>query len=145
MKSLKTLQERFDEKWKLDPETGCHIWTASKNFGGYGLFWDGTRLRPAHAVSYELHIGSIPPGHQVGHADLICPKSCVNEEHIVAATKRDLLAKAVTAGRYGHLLDSCRRGHERSAANTYTNSYSGARQCRVCARITLQSLRAERR
>jgi len=41
-------------------ENGCWIWTASQNRTGYGHFRDGSRIRYAHRVSYEHHVGPIP-------------------------------------------------------------------------------------
>jgi len=55
------VRERFNEKWELDAETGCWLWTAGRR-NGYGSFYDGHRSLNAHRVAWELYRGPIPEG-----------------------------------------------------------------------------------
>lgn len=70
-------RERFDEKWELDPETGCWIWTAGTTSDGYGSFGlaDGRSVR-APVAAWMIYRGPIPPSPWVLHD---CGrKLCVN-------------------------------------------------------------------
>lgn len=68
----------------------CWVWTgalSSKGTGhGYGTLWADGRLRKAHRLSYELHVGPIPVGHVIDHK---CRDTrCVNPDHLQAVTAR---------------------------------------------------------
>lgn len=72
---------------RIDPETGCWIWTGCRDRKGYGRFTlkraDGTRLfTRAHRVSYELFVAEIQPDEQVDHECEV--RSCFNPEHLKA-------------------------------------------------------------
>ena len=79
---LRSLQERFDEKWKLDPLTGCWMWTAYCQADGYGTIsaYGGSQL--AHRVSYALRNGTgcLPPTVCVRHS--CANNGCVNPDHL---------------------------------------------------------------
>lgn len=86
----KTPLERFAEKCRFDPATGCVLWTGATTAGRgnstrYGSFWfEGARWF-AHRWS-AIHIHRIALGsHQAGHC---CPHGvnslCV--EHVTAQT-----------------------------------------------------------
>lgn len=70
----KTVLERFAEKCRFDPRTGCVLWiggtTAGRgNSARYGVFWDGKRWA-AHRWS-AIHIHGLTLGEkQAGHT---CP------------------------------------------------------------------------
>lgn len=90
---MKTLKERFDEKWIPVPESGCWLWTATCYPSGYGVIGvgsrtDGSRTNvAAHRLSYELHVGDIPQDICVLHK---CDTpQCVNPNHLFLGTKQD--------------------------------------------------------
>lgn len=122
-------------------DNGCWEWTSHLNPGGYGSFYlDGRRIG-AHRASYQLHIGSIPAGHDIDHEchnrDSTCPggrgcphRRCVNPEHLTPATRSQNLTNGQGGGVFKHLT-KCKSGHRFDADNTYLDA-RGWRGCRTC-------------
>jgi hypothetical protein len=91
------LRERFDEKYILEPDTGCWLWTRSTSASGYGRISVNGKPRKAHRASYEIHIGPIPDGLCVLHR---CDTpACVNPEHLFLGTQQDNMADMNRKGR----------------------------------------------
>lgn len=81
--------ERLLRGRRIDPETGCWIWTGCRDRKGYGRFTlrrpDGSRLfTRVHRVSYELFVAEIQPEEQVDHECEVRP--CFNPEHLTACS-----------------------------------------------------------
>lgn len=99
--SVKTIN-RFLEKVTKCGSNGCWEWKATKNDGGYGLFWFGGWMQKAHRVSYILHRGTIPSNLHVLHR---CDnRSCVNPDHLFLGTNSDNVADKVLKGRQARLV-----------------------------------------
>jgi hypothetical protein len=135
---MRTLKERFDEKWIPVPECGCWLWTATATGNPssgvkYGYISVGGRSRSpqrAHRVSYELYNGEIPEGLIVRHK---CDNPlCVNPDHLELGTHADNSRDMVKRGR-SNKKAYCKRGHELNEENAYTNS-RGHKYCKVCKR-----------
>lgn len=96
---MKTLQERFDEKWKLDPVTGCWLWTAYINHSGFGYIRAWGRLAGAHRVSYWLHRGesSLLDNSEVMHS--CATLHCVNPEHLFIGARHHMEECRAKSGR----------------------------------------------
>ncbi len=119
---------RFDAKWRVDPATGCHVWTATTVSSGYGSFYVQRHGRQilAHRFAYERGNGSIPHGLHIDH--LCRNKSCVNPAHLEAVTRQEN-HRRIGWEAHAH----CKRGHEMTTENVYVRP-SGMRRCRECAR-----------
>lgn len=95
------LEKRLKDRIFIDSskEDGCWIWTGSKNKKGYGHIEVGIKLKSAHRIMYELHVGVIPLNHDIHHK---CNNpSCVRPTHLEAVTK----ARHVQLGKHTKLTD----------------------------------------
>lgn len=94
-KNFRPALERFAEKCRFDPLTGCILWTGGTSAGRgntarYGRFWDTGTMWFAHRWSgvhiHGLHLGE----HQAGHT---CPHGpntlCV--QHVAPQTQLENL------------------------------------------------------
>ena len=89
-----------DRFWRhVQKGDGCWEWTGTRNWAGYGIFWngDGQQVR-AHRVSWELANGPMP--------DLalnVCHKCdnppCVRPDHLYLGDQKANIGDAVTRGR----------------------------------------------
>lgn len=133
------LPQRVAEKFKLDPVTGCWVWTASlcKGYGQVG--WEG-RVWKSHRLAYTLLVGPIPAGLVLDHFECDNPP-CGNPEHLRPSLHE--VNSARVPGR--RTTDRCIRGHEWTPENTLISGTSMAgkprRHCRACMRIREENAR----
>lgn len=93
-----TLLERLLYTSRVDPATGCRIWTGD-TCKGYGRFTFRTKFKLAHRASYEVHKGPIPKGMLVCHA---CDTpACIEPEHLFLGTHKDNMRDMALKGRTG--------------------------------------------
>lgn len=141
----KSPSERFVEKYIPEPNSGCWLWSAAVSSHGYGVFYDGERLRPAHRMSYELFVGPIPDALQIDH--LCRVRSCVNPAHLEPVTQQENFrrgeGKFITAKVNG-AKTHCPKGHPYSGDNLYMEP-SGGRGCRACRRESARRFIARKR
>lgn len=127
---------------RLDPNTGCILWTGGVNGGGYGRFNFGTdRGRLAHRVLWERANGPVPEGLNLDH--LCRNKLCVNVDHLEPVTQRVNVLRGVGISSANARKTHCKRGHELFGANLFMNS-NGTRQCRSC-KTAREQVRAKAR
>lgn len=90
------LEDRFNDKFVVHPETGCWLWHGGTTGLGYGVIGLGHRHEgtdKAHRVSYRLHKGEIPDGMAVMHA---CDTpACVNPAHLSLGSLSDNMKDCV--------------------------------------------------
>jgi hypothetical protein len=101
--------KRFWEKVKVDPATGCWIWTAAVRTwkkepwdGGFGAFRMDGKTHRAHKIAYRILFGCFPPrGKVLLHG---CDnRRCVNVlEHIQPGTQLQNVADMLSKGRSIH-------------------------------------------
>ena len=82
---------RLQAKYTVDRTTGCWMWTASRDNGGYSKVQFEGHLLPAHRVSYTLFVGEIPEGLEIDH--LCRNRRCVNPSHLEPVTRSENLIR----------------------------------------------------
>jgi hypothetical protein len=117
----------------------CWIWTGStsgrnyKNGNGYGIFWDGKKLRKATHVAWELKYAvKFPKGkHACHHCD---NPRCVRGSHIYVGDNFTNQQDRIRRGRHNFAsLTHCKNGHPLTEENVY--HYGKRRRCRICLRL----------
>lgn len=130
--SKRTLQERFDDMYCPEPNSGCWLWTASVRHRYGSIRTSSTKCSSAHRVSWELHHGPIPEGICVLHR---CDTpTCVNPDHLFLGTQLDNIKDRDQKGRNkkGWWFETCSKGHSFADGNTEVRA-DGSRRCKICA------------
>lgn len=109
-------------------QSGCWLWSLTKDRDGYGYGCFQQRKRRAHRLSYEAFVGPVPEGL---HLDHLCrERSCVNPAHLESVT----CGENIRRGNVGSKQRThCKRGHS-FAENGY-RAKSGQKLCRLCVRL----------
>ena len=85
----KKIKDRFLKKVdQSEAHTKCHIWLASKNKTGHGMFSVMGKTIPASRYSFMMYKGEVE-NHEVVTQTCFNP-SCVNPEHLELSDKRRL-------------------------------------------------------
>ena len=85
----KKIKDRFLKKVdQSEAHTKCHIWLASKNKTGHGMFSVMGKTIPASRYSFMMYKGEVAD-HEVVTQTCFNP-SCVNPEHLELSDKRRL-------------------------------------------------------
>ena len=83
-----TFKQRLFAKIKIDPTDphACWVWVGATTWDGYGRVSRDGRLIYAHRATYELYVGSIPPGMFLDH--LCHTRNCVRPDHLRIVTHK---------------------------------------------------------
>jgi len=85
----KKIKERFLKKVdRSEKHTECHIWLASKNKTGHGMFSVMGRTMPASRYAFMMFRGEVS-NHEVITQTCFNP-SCVNPDHLELSSKRKI-------------------------------------------------------
>ena len=85
----KKIIDRFLKKVdRSEKHTECHIWLASKNKTGHGMFSVLGRTIPASRYAFMMYRGEVS-NHEVVTQTCFNP-SCVNPEHLELSNKRKI-------------------------------------------------------
>ncbi len=126
----------FHAKVGRDPSTGCHPWTAARQFHPFypddltqaqGRFGFNGRTVTAYRFAMFLELGFQDPGPTVDH--LCHNRICVNPQHLRCVPQVEN-----NRTRRPTLSDYCKNGHIRTLDNTRITP-NGRRSCRDCERI----------
>lgn len=94
-----TIIKRF---WpKVKKTDGCWTWTGAKLTAGYGYIGKGSprcAMALTHRVSWIIHFGPIPDGHDVLHECDNPP--CIRPDHLFTGTHLDNMWDKIRKGRH---------------------------------------------
>lgn len=119
--------ERFARKITPPNESGCVLWQAATNRGGYGIFRGHGRAVLAHRFAWEQANGPVPDGLQLDH--LCRVRHCVNPDHLEVVTLLENYRRG-NSGKHQAAKTHCPHGHAYDETNTYR--LNGHRHCRSC-------------
>lgn len=125
------LKERLMAKIRVDPETGCWLWTGAQNGRGYGYIGFKGGLHLTHRLMFELARGcSIPPKYETDH--LCRSRACANPAHLECVTASENNRRGARSLRH---RTHCGRGHEFTPGNRKVRANRGTFECRACANL----------
>lgn len=131
----------WQERYEVDPDSGCWLWTGFVDKTGYGTRSPGAGVpgsRLAHRQFYELLVGPIPPGLVIDH--LCRVRHCVNPEHLEPVTQRENLLRGIGLSATKTGIVACPNGHPYENDSYYVDR-GGSRRCRECARANKERYR----
>jgi len=92
-------KQRFFAKVKHD-DSGCHLWTASTFYHGYGKFRLKDKIMLPHRVAFAIYYEQDPGESLVMHS---CDNPiCVNPEHLSLGSNQDNMDDMVRKKRHPH-------------------------------------------
>lgn len=115
--------ERLVGKYRVDAD-GCWRWTGAISTNGYGRIQVDGECGYAHRVSYEAHVGPIPPDMTIDH--LCFEKTCIRPDHLQPVSNTENIR------RYAQTITHCPQGHPYSTVNTYLYWDKQGRPHRIC-------------
>lgn len=135
----KTLTRIF-AKIRVDPATGCWLWTAALNTYGYGQIWYQGADALTHRVLYAWLVEPLPRGHgrdipQIDH--IVCNRTmCCNPAHLVVVTLQANVLRSNSVSGVSARKTHCKRGHLLPDFNRLPcgkQVFRRGRRCLVCA------------
>lgn len=132
------LPQRFWNKVKVNPETGCWEWTACKFNTGYGYYWLDGGGTSGHRAAYEAFRGVIPEGL---HLDHLCRvRNCVNPAHLEAVTPTVNILRGTGITAHNAKKDRCP-----TCDGEFTQYKENKRYCAHCRKEAIKNWRTRNR
>lgn len=137
---------RLFSKIRVDKVTGCWLWTASVNSGGYGATSVRTIAGPIHRLMYAWLVEPIPKGigkdiPQLDHA--VCDtRRCVNPAHLKLVSARENNLRGVGMGARWSKRTHCSKGHPLGEAVAQYGETR--RRCKTCQKRDARQLALHR-
>jgi len=122
-------------------DSGCWIWTGSRNPGGYGQTRDGARMTRVHQIAFVAAKGPVPDGLEIDH--LCRVPACCNPDHLEAVTHAENIRRGSQDRKRPEPRTHCARGHELTDENCVRRK--DGRQCRTCHNANRRMHDARRR
>jgi hypothetical protein len=126
-----TLLQSFWAKVRVDDESGCWVWTGTRDGCGYGRIFHRASNRinaMAHRVAFEIFCGPITEE----TLDHLCRnRACVNPSHLEPVSHRENCLRGVGPIPENAAKTHCDSGHPFDEKNTYIRP-TGHRDCRIC-------------
>ncbi len=110
--------------------SGCWLWTASLQTGGYGNFIVHKHSIRAHKWSYEYYKGPVPKGLQIDH--LCRVRHCVNPDHLEAVPARTNVLRSNSPAARNAQKTHCPKGHPYEGENLIIAKRKDGRLKRIC-------------
>lgn len=135
---------RFWERVAVTDSDKCWLWTGKPTRQGYGQFKVGHRVLLVHRIAYEIKVGEITDGQEIGHR---CPNyHCVNWRHLKAGTHAEHMQfNNAGENHYETAVTHCPNGHPYDEENTYWSgpkrTWRRCRECHLSYDPNLQALR----
>lgn len=117
--------------------SGCWIWAAYVDPGGYGRFSVVGQSLRAHRITYRALVGPIPDGREIDHRCRV--RACCNPLHLEAVSHRENLYRGMAPAAINRRRAHCKRGHELTIATRSNGPGRVARYCVVCASLQAQA------
>lgn len=131
---------RIFSKIRVEPSTGCWLWTGSLNTGGYGNGTVRNVRVPIHRLLYAWLVEPLPRGLGRGIPQLdhfVCDtRRCVNPSHLKLGPARDNVLRGKSIAAKHAVRTHCKNGHPLPDA---PNREDGSgRRCKLCKRDARQ-------
>lgn len=126
--------ERVLSRIRIEPLTGCWLYTMKLNHNGYArIKFNNTRYM-GHRFVYEAVKGPIPPDMEIDH--LCRQRACLNPAHLEAVSHRENTLRSTAVSANNARKTHCLKGHP------LTDEKIGRqRVCKVCARSSADRYR----
>jgi len=99
--STASIRERLEQQRKIDPDTGCWLWTGYINTDGYGrIRYRGRRL---HVHRLSLHVYKdfdLDSELQACHEPICKTRKCFNPDHLRPDTCWSNVRDSIEAGTF---------------------------------------------
>lgn len=128
-------EERLLANRRIDPVTGCWLWTGYTMNNGYGQIGIYKKVYYVHRVAASIWLGlDLDNSKEYAcHKDDLCKNhNCFNPDHLYVGNHSSNMQDAVESKTQNMSRKTqCKNGHPFDDINTYI-AHSGRRDCKIC-------------